>query len=1468
MPEVIKGFNIELGLDTLGVDTGLKGLNRTMSRVNAEFSRSLSTFDRGERSISRYQTTIEGLTSKMEVQERVIEHNRKNHKSLSDQYENSRHALDKASKGVSDAEKAMEKLANSTDATTEDFVKAELALREAEEAFIAVNKEVDNNRKELDNAEIALTNAERNYNSLSKSVERYSKEMKDLYIEQEISNSMFTRMGDGLTTFGGHLESISSVTSRFGNFLTTRVTLPIVGLISTLGSAALVKGWQRLAGIDEARAKLDGLGHSAETVESVLESALDSVRGTAFGFSDAATIAASAIAAGINEGKELTRYLKLIGDTAAIAGIGLNEMGPIFNKITTQNKAYNGELQQIAERGIPIYQWLAEEAKVSGEDIFEMARKGEISSKMVLNAVEKNIGGAALTMGQKSLKAALDNTWAALGRVGAAFLDAGGKGEGFFGQLKPLLGDTIENLDKLGPTAEKWGREFGKATVTVIEKSKEAFEWFNNLDSSTKKLILKTAAFTLALGPTLSILGKVGGTVATLSKGLGTLSKWLGIKHGTAKGMQLFAQATKTASAEAVIATGTVGKMTGGLQGLVGKASTLIGVKSLGGLAPLLSGLTGPVGIATAALGTTLVGAFAYAYKESEGFKWIVDESVKSLGELVKALVNTEEYMVPFIDKTFKPLAQALEDTEEPMLTFTEQMNLMAEVLKIHGKSVFENMTSGLDEMKEELGDTSEVTYNFGKDVSKATAQVVVDYIKMSDDVRLALEEIRYNHRGNQEEQIEDLRTNYKTMHEEAMRLLKERHLEEYEEAKMHLADTYSLSEADKETTLNLIKEHHNNEKNELTDKYERVFEIIEDAQNTEDGMTVEHIEAIERMLSEHNVRTTENLSATEIEQEAIMQRMKTNQLKISEETVSGLIQDSIEAKDKVIEEAEKKRDASIAWAIDQHMNVGSISEQEMNDIIRDAELTYESSVRSAENKHNDVVSWATKQANQHGIIVDGETGQILSKWDLFKRNFNNILKNIGSMAWVRAKEIGSSIVNPIINALDSLVASFNKIPEALGVSFRLPYIGNRGRYSNGSQSGNQYTPIAAYSTGTNFHKGGPALVGDKGFGNRTGVGGSSTREIVELPNSKRYLVDGDVIFPDFPVGAKVYNNRDTEKELEKMGMGSGSFLSSIPEKVATYANNFTSMIANIYDYVTNPGRLITSLIDRIGIGGGTGSVAIAKGMFGVITEGLIEKAKNLFELATSTGDGSYILNRAITQRFGRYTGGIGFNGGNHYGLDTAHVYDALFSPINGVVTRIWNDYGGGKSIQIKSGRDTWWFMHLSNIMTRVGETIRAGMRIATTGNTGNFTTGAHLHTQLMRGGIGNAYAIDPLPTLKRLTGFIGSFENGGWINRHGFYEAGEGNKPEVVIPMTNRSRAIELMFEVMSYLTKNNNSSNPHPNVNSNDEVKELKQMVSLLAENNRLLTKILNKELNLDVNELNKHIKEADALEQLTAF
>ncbi len=230
--------------------------------------------------------------------------------------------------------------------------------------------------------------------------------------------------------------------------------LAVGATIATGLGVSLVKGFGRLDAIDQASAKLDGLGHSAASVDTIMDNALSAVKGTAFGLDEAATSAATAVAAGIKPGSELAGYLKLTADTAAIAGASLGDVGRVMNNVTTLGAAYNDSLQILAQKGLPIYTWLAQSMGVTEAAVKDLASQGQISSEQFRAAIEKNVSGAALSMGD-TFSGAGKNILASLGRIGAGLMG------GIFPYLAPLMQAITTALGPLETIAAGIGEKIG-----------------------------------------------------------------------------------------------------------------------------------------------------------------------------------------------------------------------------------------------------------------------------------------------------------------------------------------------------------------------------------------------------------------------------------------------------------------------------------------------------------------------------------------------------------------------------------------------------------------------------------------------------------------------------------------------------------------------------------------------------------------------------------------------------------------------------------------------------------------------------------------------------------------------------------------------------------------------------------------------------------------------------------------------
>ena len=270
--------------------------------------------------------------------------------------------------------------------------------------------------------------------------------------------------------------------------------------------ATLSAGFGRLQSLEEAESLLIGTGNSAEQVEAIMQNALASVKGTAFGLGDAARLAAGAVAAGVKPGQELERTLKAVGDTAAVAGVPLADIGAIINGVVTTNKAYTGELNQLADRGIPIYQYLADQVGVTAEAISEMASAGEISSEMLVTALQDNLGGAALEMGG-TVAGSFANTQAAIGRVGANLLGP------IFGRFAEFFNAVIEGL---GPVEEK-SKALGDSIGEFLNPK------IDTLVELARNLSVPIQSVSIFMGNLQSSVGGVAGFFAPLVQSFGTL---------------------------------------------------------------------------------------------------------------------------------------------------------------------------------------------------------------------------------------------------------------------------------------------------------------------------------------------------------------------------------------------------------------------------------------------------------------------------------------------------------------------------------------------------------------------------------------------------------------------------------------------------------------------------------------------------------------------------------------------------------------------------------------------------------------------------------------------------------------------------------------------------------------------------------------------------------------------------------
>ena len=231
--------------------------------------------------------------------------------------------------------------------------------------------------------------------------------------------SPITNLMGGAGKRGGY-----SFAFNFVNMAKFMIKRAMVGIsliaLSAIPTQVIAGGLTRALNMDKAKASLKGLGYSIQAIEGISKNALTAVEGTVFGLDQSVKVASTAIAAGVPQGDKLTKYLKSVADAATIAGTDMEEMGTVYNKIMANGTVWSQELNMVADRGIPIFAWLAEAYGVSQAELRKMVEDGKVQSDVFFDVMENKIGGAALA-GADTAEGAFLNMRTAMSKLGESF---------------------------------------------------------------------------------------------------------------------------------------------------------------------------------------------------------------------------------------------------------------------------------------------------------------------------------------------------------------------------------------------------------------------------------------------------------------------------------------------------------------------------------------------------------------------------------------------------------------------------------------------------------------------------------------------------------------------------------------------------------------------------------------------------------------------------------------------------------------------------------------------------------------------------------------------------------------------------------------------------------------------------------------------------------------------------------------
>ncbi|NVV32980.1 phage tail tape measure protein, partial [Listeria monocytogenes] len=1574
----LQGLSINLDLDATRVDEGMKGLKRTLGSVNSEMKANLSAFGKGEKTLSRYETELDGLNKKLSVQSKMVSQTKNDFKDLEKRNASLNGELKESNKTLTESKKRYEQLQTSGTATTKELKAAEKEVKTNEKAYDNLNKELQDMPKSLTNAQKAVYKETASYNNLQRKVDTTTEAFKKLRREQAIKSSPFGKMTQQLDQYQKKLESISNKSTRVGRQMTLGVTTPVLagfgaatksavefnnqiqGMSALLNNGTLSSGELKiqLSGLSKASKKWaveygvstnsinNGMeeiikkGYSYEQTLGAMPSILDAAKASGDDFNtvmknstsileqyglkvestegtlkntqrvtDSLTYVANATSAGFSD---MGTAMEYVGPVAHGLNISLEQTASAIGLMS--NNGIEGEKAGTALRGMLTRLLKPSKQNVEGFDAlgisFRAFQKGSLTLPDLLDKIKKNTED--LTDSQRT--ALIAQAFGTEAQTGVNILVNQGadalrnltnetkNADGYTHKLAKTMNETAaanvkkfqSGLKVLGITL---GNELLPAVTPIVKSLTKWTEEFGKLSPSTKKFIVMSGLLAASFGP--------------IALGLGAMSKGAAFAINNVKKLTAALAKNSVAATENAIisradgaAMSTVGKGTKG-KGLINGLGNLIGLGgkkgaglkgaaksadyakdiamySKGGRIGKYIGAAGKVGKGVPVLGTALAATQLIGINKKNAGDKAGSAGGSLAGGAAGAAIGTA--IAPGIGTAIGAAVGGIAGTkfgqafgkkiQKEIPEYKAKFDLIWDALSFSAKEhpILLNPVNQInDQIKMAKAGYAAIKDVFanplktdisGKGISKDTAKNVnsyktmsqnaiseLKYLEMSGDVitKSTSDKISKNYNGmvalvekSFEKTKKSTDKNLNTLSKNSMlseadiKAVKEKQAKiqklSLDEVKKNNEQIQKLNEDMATKNANITKKEKADIKaiNAKAAKEGRVLTASEEQQitsikrnaanqrKTSNQIYSNQIQAISK---KQETAVVSSLSKSAKEQKLILGKLKDSSGKLSTEQASKVVSESKRAKDGAVKEANKKYKDVVAAADKEYYVNGTITKKQHDDIVKKAKSQKNKSVSEAKKMHNGVVDQAKKQASGHLKQVDWETGESLSKWDNFKAGLAKVINSV------------TGGINKVLKFF-SLPTIEPWKPAGYNNNTKTSKSSSKKRTSYGSQLAMDYT-------GSN-NASGQIMAGEEGF---------------EIAYNKRQAqaqilgANGAEITHVAP-GTKILNHADSKKVMQGglgktlPGFANGNssindFLSDAWDGTKAVAGKVVDFSKKAFDWAAHPIKNLNKLFGGLSAGvkmgndGNLGSDVLnyLKNSIGSPLEKMLSGFKETAPVAGPAGKGASAWSSVIKK------------------AALAMKVDLSGGELKGIIAQIHRESGGNEKITQSSA--------VVDVNTLSGNPAKGLLQyIPQTFNAyrmkghNNIFSG---YDQLLAFFNNSSWRND-LPYGKRGWGPRGHrrFANGGFVNKNEMIEVAENNKPEVVIPLTRKNRAVQLIKKTKEIIGINDGGSVV---VNSPDN----SEMVLLLQQQNQILMQLLqkNSDVYLDVDKVGKLVE-----------
>jgi tape measure domain-containing protein len=263
-----------------------------------------------------------------------------------------------------------------------------------------------------------------------------------------------------------NMRSMTSNITRLGQDMTRSITIPLLGV-----GAAAIKSAADLEALETSFVSLTG---GTEQAAMMMKQLNDFTAETPFQIEQVAKAARQLIASGTDVG-EVNNQLQFLGDIAATSGNNIDELAAIFAKVNAKGKVELESLNQLAERGVPIFEALAQATGLPAD----------------------KLGAGRVTVEQ-------------FNDVLKSFSEEGGFAAGAMERLSETTSGRFSTaLDNAKQALAVLGEKLLPSVNAALVRLTKTFQAFGNLSDTTVDLALKIAGLVAVIGPLLVAVPKI-----------------------------------------------------------------------------------------------------------------------------------------------------------------------------------------------------------------------------------------------------------------------------------------------------------------------------------------------------------------------------------------------------------------------------------------------------------------------------------------------------------------------------------------------------------------------------------------------------------------------------------------------------------------------------------------------------------------------------------------------------------------------------------------------------------------------------------------------------------------------------------------------------------------------------------------------------------------------------------------------